>query len=546
MSEAEKKRLRMNQMKLEQLRAQGLIVPGMDESAESVDSNEPKTKRVVYDNRKKKKQQKKNEGNEPSAQSSKVVKMDMDEVAVDEKEDVAETWEAVADSWEEIDEVENKENAATSPTKKVNIQKEKNDVNMEEANEDDAQDDSSEEQEQESDSESEDESSSDDEDDGMTVAERESERRKAEARARREQRHTEALAARSKDDLRSPICVILGHVDTGKTKLLDKIRQTNVQEGEAGGITQQIGATYFPMDALRTKTQQLRDSPEYKKPVPGIGFESGFDFKVPGLLVIDTPGHESFTNLRSRGSSLCNIAILVIDIMHGLEPQTIESIGLLKKRKTPFIVALNKIDRIYDWRTTKDNPVRDSLAQQPAHVISEFEQRLADAKVALAEQGLNSELYWQNTDVRKFVSIVPTSAVTGEGVPDLLMLLVKLTQERLTDSLMYLSELEATVLEVKVIEGHGTTIDVILSNGVLHEGDRIIVCGLNGPIVTNIRALLTPQPMRELRVKVSMLILALILFRLSLLMCIIKKSKLLWVSKFPPLTLTRRLLAPAY
>ena len=233
-----------------------------------------------------------------------------------------------------------------------------------------------------------------------------------------------------------------------------------------------------------------------------MAFTPDFEFKIPGLLVIDTPGHESFTNLRSRGSSLCNIAILVIDIMHGLEPQTIESIGLLKQRKTPFIVALNKIDRIYGWKTIKDNPVRDSLAQQDPKVIAEFEQRLEAAKLALAEQGLNSELYWKNSDVRKFVSIIPTSAVTGEGVPDLLMLLVKLPQERLSERLMYLSELEATVLEVKVIEGHGTTIDVILSNGILHEGDRIVVCGLNGPIVTNIRALLTPQPMRELRVKV--------------------------------------------
>lgn len=224
------------------------------------------------------------------------------------------------------------------------------------------------------------------------------------------------------------------------------------------------------------------------------------------MLVIDTPGHESFTNLRSRGSSLCNIAILVVDIMHGLEPQTIESIGLLKQRKTPFIVALNKIDRIYGWKAIKDNAVRESLAEQPEHVIREFNERVEATKIAFAEQGLNAELFYKNPDVRKYVSFVPTSAITGEGVPDLLSLLVQLTQDRLTDSLMYLSELEATVLEVKVVEGHGTTIDVILSNGVLHEGDRIVVCGLNGPIVTNIRALLTPQPMRELRVKVTPLL----------------------------------------
>lgn len=292
----------------------------------------------------------------------------------------------------------------------------------------------------------------------------------------------------TKNDLRSPICCILGHVDTGKTKLLDKIRQTNVQGGEAGGITQQIGATYFPIDAIKQKTAVMATHEKQT-------------FDVPGLLVIDTPGHESFTNLRSRGSSLCNIAILVIDIMHGLEQQTIESIRLLRDRKAPFIVALNKIDRLYDWDSTPNNSFRDSFEQQPRAVKQEFETRLESIKLALAEQGLNSELYFQNKNLSKYVSIVPTSAVTGEGVPDLLWLLLELTQKRMSKQLMYLSHVEATILEVKVIEGLGTTIDVILSNGYLREGDRIVLCGMNGPIVTTIRALLTPQPLRELRLK---------------------------------------------
>ena len=292
----------------------------------------------------------------------------------------------------------------------------------------------------------------------------------------------------TKKDLRSPICCILGHVDTGKTKLLDKIRQTNVQGGEAGGITQQIGATYFPINAIKEKTKTMAQ------------FEKQ-SFDVPGLLVIDTPGHESFTNLRSRGSSLCNIAILVIDIMHGLEQQTIESIKLLRDRKAPFIVALNKIDRLYDWQSIPNNSFRDSFEKQTRAVKDEFNTRLNNIKVELAEQGLNSELYFENKNIAKYVSIVPTSAVTGEGVPDLLWLLLELTQKRMSKQLMYLSSIEATVLEVKVVEGLGTTIDVILSNGYLREGDRIVLCGMNGPIVTNIRALLTPQPLRELRLK---------------------------------------------
>ena len=306
-----------------------------------------------------------------------------------------------------------------------------------------------------------------------------------------DKRKAELEAARnaaSKDDLRSPICCILGHVDTGKTKLLDKIRQTNVQEGEAGGITQQIGATYFPVEALEKKTAVVNK-------------DGAFEFKVPGLLVIDTPGHESFTNLRSRGSSLCNIAILVVDIMHGLEPQTLESMRLLRDRKTPFIVALNKIDRLYGWKPVANNGFRDSLSQQNKSVQNEFRDRLEKTKLAFSEQSFNAELFYENKSMAKYVSLVPTSAHTGEGIPDMLKLLVTLTQERMTRQLMYLSEVECTVLEVKVIEGLGTTIDVVLSNGILHEGDRIVLCGTEGPITTDVRALLTPAEMKELRVK---------------------------------------------
>lgn len=334
-------------------------------------------------------------------------------------------------------------------------------------------------------SESEEDSSEDEE---QTAAQAAEAQRKKEAAERREKAHQAALAARSKDNLRSPICCILGHVDTGKTKLLDKIRQTNVQEGEAGGITQQIGATYFPVDAIKQKTAVVNP-------------DGQFEFKVPGLLIIDTPGHESFSNLRSRGSSLCNIAILVVDIMHGLEPQTLESMKLLRDRKTPFIVALNKIDRLYGWKKVDNNGFQESLALQNKGVQNEFKNRLEQTKLAFSEQGFNAELYYENKSMARYVSLVPTSAHTGEGIPDMLKLIIQLTQERMVGSLMYLSEVQATVLEVKAIEGFGMTIDVILSNGILREGDRIVVCGVEGAITTNIRALLTPAIMKELRVK---------------------------------------------
>jgi translation initiation factor 5B len=158
---------------------------------------------------------------------------------------------------------------------------------------------------------------------------------------------------------------------------------------------------------------------------------------------------------------------------------------------------------MYGWEAIPDNSFQDSLSKQKPSVQREFEDRVARTITAFAEQGLNAVLYYDNKNLGRNVSLVPTSAITGEGVPDMIMLLVNLTQQRMEGRLMYLSSLECTVLEVKVIEGLGTTIDVVLVNGFLREGDKIVVCGLNGAIVTQIRALLTPQPLRELRIKVS-------------------------------------------
>lgn len=387
------------------------------------------------------------------------------------EEEIEEDWEAAAASDEEPKDSWDADSDDEADKKEDNKPDEKSLPSRPKEQAPAAQDESSEE-----------ESSSDDEEAGLEA------QRRREALARREKAHQAALAARSKDNLRSPICCILGHVDTGKTKLLDKIRQTNVQEGEAGGITQQIGATYFPVEAIKQKTQVVNQ-------------DGKFEFKVPGLLVIDTPGHESFSNLRSRGSSLCNIAILVVDIMHGLEPQTLESMRMLRERKTPFVVALNKIDRLYGWKKIDNNGFQESLALQGKAVQNEFKNRLDQTKVAFAEQGFNAELFYENKQMSKFVSLIPTSAHTGEGIPDMLKLILQLTQERMVGSLMYLSEVQATVLEVKQIEGFGMTIDVILSNGIMREGDRILLCGTEGVIKTNVRALLTPEKLKELRLK---------------------------------------------
>ncbi len=339
---------------------------------------------------------------------------------------------------------------------------------------------------------SDDGSDDDDDSDSEESSDDELEAGKAAAREERERRQKAAVEARRPDHLRSPICCIMGHVDTGKTKLLDNIRRTNVQDGEAGGITQQIGASFFPNETLTERMGSLVEKKSLK-------------VEVPGLMIIDTPGHESFSNLRSRGSSLCDIAILVIDIMHGLEPQTIESLHMLRSKKTPFVVALNKVDRLYGWQSVKDRPFVEGLELQDEQVQQEFESRAKAVLLALAEQGINAELYWRNKDFREYVSLCPTSAHTGEGVSDILMMLVQWSQKLLRDRIMFSSEVQCTVLEIKNIEGLGTTADVILANGTLRRGDRIVMCGFGGPVVTRVRELLTPRPLREMRIKTDYL-----------------------------------------
>jgi translation initiation factor 5B len=327
----------------------------------------------------------------------------------------------------------------------------------------------------------------------------EEERRLAEEERKKKEEEKKAKALKEAekeeeipDHLRSPICVVMGHVDAGKTKLLDKIRKSNVALGEAGLITQQIGATYFPIEILKKLTTFFADKFKLK-------------YENPGLLIIDTPGHESFANLRSRGSSLCDIAILVVNILSGLETQAKESISLLKSKNTPFIIALNKIDRLSQWEASPGAEFIQTFKKQGEHTKDQYDKCLQRVVTQMGELGFNATPYYRmrigaNLDLTE-VPIVPTSAITGEGIPDLLALVQLLTQMHMESRLKSKNELQCTVLEVKVEEGIGTTLDVILVNGVLKVNDSIVVAGLNGPISTHIRALLTPEPLKELRIK---------------------------------------------
>ena len=286
--------------------------------------------------------------------------------------------------------------------------------------------------------------------------------------------------------LRTPIVAVLGHVDHGKTSLLDKIRGSAVIEGEAGAITQHIGATAVPLDTVSRVAGQLVD-PD--------------DFDLPGLLFIDTPGHHSFTTLRSRGGALADIAILVVDVTDGFQPQTIEAINILQDSSTPFVVAANKIDTVAGWNPKEDSPVQQTYEAQSDRARSRLDERLYELIGELSDHDFSADLYWRVQDFQKNVGVVPVSAKTGEGIPDLLTVLMGLSQRYMKDAM----EIDVsgpgagTVLEVKDEKGFGATVDVVLYDGTVREDETIVVGGTHDPIVTDVRALLQPRPLAEIR-----------------------------------------------
>lgn len=283
---------------------------------------------------------------------------------------------------------------------------------------------------------------------------------------------------------RQPIVSVLGHVDHGKTTLLDYIRGSAIAKKEAGAITQHIGATEVPIDAIYELCGKLL---------------SGKKFTVPGLLFIDTPGHHAFTTLRARGGALADLAVLVIDINDGIMPQTIEAISILKKYKTPFVVVVNKVDTIQGWRKEKET-ITHRLEKQGDMAKKIFEEKIYEIIECLFEHGFSSERYDKIRDFQRNIALIPISAKTGEGIPEMLMILIGLAQRFLEKKLATeKGPAEGTVLEVKEEKGLGTTIDVIVYNGIIRQNDTIVVGGKNKPCVTTIRALLKPRPLDEIR-----------------------------------------------
>jgi len=287
--------------------------------------------------------------------------------------------------------------------------------------------------------------------------------------------------------IRQPIVCVLGHVDTGKTLLLDKIRKTSVQAREAGGITQHIGASFFPVETLKQMVGPL------------LSAMKG-EIEIPGLLVVDTPGHEAFTNLRKRGGSVADIAILVIDVLRGFEAQTYECIDILKARKTPFLVAANKIDRIPGWKSYPDTPFLKAYQLQDKYVQEDLDNRLYEIIGTFSRLGFRVDRFDRIKDFTRTVAIVPTSAKTGEGITELLAVLVGLAQQYLKKRLQTTAgPAKGTVLEVREEPGLGLTLNTIIYDGTLRKDDLIVVGGKEKPILTRVRAILVPKPLDEIR-----------------------------------------------
>ncbi len=285
--------------------------------------------------------------------------------------------------------------------------------------------------------------------------------------------------------IRQPIVSVLGHVDHGKTTLLDRIRGTGVAGREAGGITQHIGATEVPLAAIMEACGDL---------------VTGKSFKVPGLLFIDTPGHVAFSTMRARGGALADLAVLVIDLNEGFRPQTIESLNILKRYKTPFVVAANKIDLVPGWRHHEDKPFILSYQDQPESAREEFDKRFYELVGRLYEQGFSADRYDKVADFTSNIAVVPVSAKFGEGIPDLLLMLIGLAQRFLEKELTTEEgAAEGTILEVKEEKGLGTTLDAIVYKGTIAKGDTLVFGTPGKPGTTKVKALLKPKPMDEIR-----------------------------------------------
>ncbi|MDP3986791.1 MAG: translation initiation factor IF-2 [Nanoarchaeota archaeon] len=287
----------------------------------------------------------------------------------------------------------------------------------------------------------------------------------------------------TQETIKSPIVTVCGHVDHGKTSILDSLRGSSIQEGEAGGITQKISFTLYPAERLKSACPLIE--------------KSGINLTIPGFLFIDTPGHAAFTNLRKRGGSLADLAVLVIDINEGIKPQTAEVIQILKHNKTPFLIALNKIDNISGWRTAKEKSIKESIETQSQNTKQTFNERYMTLVGSLQSHGFDSDLFYNVTDFTKKIALVPCSARTKEGIPELIMMLCGLSQKYLGNRITLGKDAKGIILEIKK-DRDNSYLESIIYDGSFSRGDEIAIANLNQesePIIAKVRVLEEIRPM---------------------------------------------------
>jgi translation initiation factor 5B len=272
--------------------------------------------------------------------------------------------------------------------------------------------------------------------------------------------------------IRQPIVTVAGHVDHGKTTILDEIRKTGVQETEAGGITQRISFTKVPIENVKKRCPQIK--------------EQNIQLDFPGFLFIDTPGHAAFSHLRKRGGALADLAILLIDINDGIKPQTQEVIEILKLNKIPFIVAVNKIDNISGWRKQSDN-LKENIESQSTNTKSQFQEKLLTLVGSLHHHGFNAKPFYEVTDFKSQLALVPCSGKTGEGISELILMLAGLSQKFLKENLKLNKDAKGVIFEIKKEKMEYS--EAILYDGTLTSKETIAIASFDEPIIAKIRVL---------------------------------------------------------
>ncbi|MEM5882112.1 MAG: translation initiation factor IF-2 [Candidatus Aenigmatarchaeota archaeon] len=286
-------------------------------------------------------------------------------------------------------------------------------------------------------------------------------------------------------ELRAPIIALMGHVDHGKTSLADAIRNSTIALKEPGQITQHISSTYIPKNIIEKICGNLLKN--FK-----------FEIKFNGILLIDTPGHAAFSHLRKRGGNISDIVILVIDVIEGIREQTEECLNILKDFKIPFLVALNKIDRLPDWKNSNSLSFLESLKIQKQQTILELDKKLYEIVAKLYEFGFNSERFDRVTDFKNQVPIIPISAKAKEGLAELLLVLCGVSQTFLKEKLFISKESKGIILELREQKGLGIVADCILYDGKLKKGDSIVIAS-SEPIVTKVKLIMLPKELRDIK-----------------------------------------------